>query len=36
MMTDLLTELAGDDGRLGGAMLRQIPLPEGEPDAPFR
>ena len=29
MLTDLMEELAGDDGRAGGAQLRQIPLPEG-------
>lgn len=27
MLTDLLTEFAGDDGRAGGALLRQIDLP---------
>lgn len=27
MLTDLLTEFAGDDGRPGGALLRQIALP---------
>lgn len=27
MLTDLLTEFAGDDGRAGGALLRQIALP---------
>lgn len=29
MLTDLMEELAGDDGRAGGAQLRQLPLPEG-------
>lgn len=29
MLTDLMEELAGDDGRVGGAQLRQLPLPEG-------
>lgn len=29
MLTDLMEELAGDDGRAGGAQLRQIPLPDG-------
>ncbi|KAL3142086.1 hypothetical protein ABBQ32_004709 [Trebouxia sp. C0010 RCD-2024] len=28
MLTDLLTEFAGDDGRPGGALLRQIALPQ--------
>ena len=28
MLTDLLTEFAGDDGRAGGALLRQIDLPQ--------
>lgn len=26
-MVDILTELSGDDGRLGGAILRQIKAP---------
>lgn len=29
MLTDLMEELAGDDGRAGGAQLRQLPLPDG-------
>ena len=27
MLTDLMTELAGDDGRAGGAMLQQLDVP---------
>ena len=27
MLTELMTELAGDDGRPGGALLRQVEVP---------
>jgi hypothetical protein len=27
-MVDILTELCGDDGRLGGAVLRQLRVPD--------
>eukprot|EP00951_Prasinocladus_malaysianus_P031175 scaffold297354_cov43-Prasinocladus_malaysianus.AAC.1 len=27
LMVDVLTELSGDDGRPGGALLRQVPIP---------